>query len=188
MTKQIALERGEEGFPLPPEKSVLVDLGQTSETDDSSLVVHVARRLVDIDDGLVVVDRVGDHVLLHRVSLINAVKGVELPEVGLGQSNHGAFVCNREPDIVELVVHRAGVLVDVHDALVGVERARDDRATIRICDGGCWIGDYPYLDRFAMEELLANDDEIWDSLLEEADDTTTGRNAKALVPVRRSRR
>jgi len=28
----------------------------------------------------------------------------------------------------------------------------------------CWIGDYPYLDRAETEQLLANDDEIWDLL------------------------
>jgi hypothetical protein len=33
--------------------------------------------------------------------------------------------------------------------------------------GPCWVGDYPYLDRPALEELLANDDEVWDCLREE---------------------
>ncbi len=33
--------------------------------------------------------------------------------------------------------------------------------------GPCWVGDYPYLDRPALEELLANDDELWDCLREE---------------------
>lgn len=28
----------------------------------------------------------------------------------------------------------------------------------------CWIGDYPYLDRAATEQLLASDDEVWDLL------------------------
>lgn len=28
----------------------------------------------------------------------------------------------------------------------------------------CWIGDYPYLDRAEVESLLAEDDEIWETL------------------------
>ncbi|EEC44180.1 predicted protein [Phaeodactylum tricornutum CCAP 1055/1] len=31
-------------------------------------------------------------------------------------------------------------------------------------DAGCWIGDYPYLNRAEVEDLLARDDEIWDLL------------------------
>ena len=33
--------------------------------------------------------------------------------------------------------------------------------------GPCWVGDYPYLDRPALEELLVRDDELWDYLREE---------------------
>lgn len=33
---------------------------------------------------------------------------------------------------------------------------------------GCWIGDYPYLDRPELESLLAEDDDLWDALQEEA--------------------
>lgn len=33
---------------------------------------------------------------------------------------------------------------------------------------GCWIGDYPYLDRIEFEALLAEDDELWDALLDES--------------------
>ena len=33
---------------------------------------------------------------------------------------------------------------------------------------GCWIGDYPYLDRIEFEALLAEDDELWTALLEES--------------------
>jgi hypothetical protein len=33
---------------------------------------------------------------------------------------------------------------------------------------GCWIGDYPYLDRPELESLLAEDDELWDALQDEA--------------------
>ena len=32
---------------------------------------------------------------------------------------------------------------------------------------GCWIGDYPYLDRIEFEALLAEDDELWNALLDE---------------------
>lgn len=35
-------------------------------------------------------------------------------------------------------------------------------------DAGCWIGDYPYLDRPELEALLAEDDDLWDALQEEA--------------------
>lgn len=35
---------------------------------------------------------------------------------------------------------------------------------IFVPDLDCWIGDYPYLDRAEMEQLLADDDEIWDLL------------------------
>ena len=33
---------------------------------------------------------------------------------------------------------------------------------------GCWIGDYPYLDRAELEALLAEDDDLWDALQQEA--------------------
>ena len=32
---------------------------------------------------------------------------------------------------------------------------------------GCWIGDYPYLDRIEFEALLAEDDDLWNALLDE---------------------
>ena len=34
--------------------------------------------------------------------------------------------------------------------------------------GGIWVGDYPYLNRPEMEALLAEDDELWDILQDEA--------------------
>lgn len=34
-------------------------------------------------------------------------------------------------------------------------------------EAGCYIGDYPYLDRAEVEELLATDDDVWETLLEE---------------------
>jgi hypothetical protein len=40
----------------------------------------------------------------------------------------------------------------------------DDIETI----AGCWIGDYPYLDRIEFEALLAEDDDLWDALQAEA--------------------
>ena len=36
-------------------------------------------------------------------------------------------------------------------------------------DIGCWIGDYPYLDRAGLEQLLATDDELWETLESERD-------------------
>lgn len=68
--------------------------------------------------------------------------------------------------------------------------------------GGCWIGDYPYLNRPEMENLLAEDDEIWDLFLREAvneeeddDDIDASRenmehdrNAENTVAVPRRRR
>ena len=33
--------------------------------------------------------------------------------------------------------------------------------------GPCWVGDYPYLDRPALEELFVKDDELWDCLRDE---------------------
>jgi len=33
--------------------------------------------------------------------------------------------------------------------------------------GPCWVGDYPYLDRPALEQLLVEDEELWDSFREE---------------------
>ena len=33
---------------------------------------------------------------------------------------------------------------------------------------GCWIGDYPYLNRIEFEALLAEDDDLWEALLDEA--------------------
>jgi hypothetical protein len=33
---------------------------------------------------------------------------------------------------------------------------------------GCWIGDYPYLNRIEFEALLAEDDELWTALIEES--------------------
>jgi hypothetical protein len=35
-------------------------------------------------------------------------------------------------------------------------------------DAGCWIGDYPYLNQPELEALLADDDDLWDALQEEA--------------------
>jgi hypothetical protein len=35
-------------------------------------------------------------------------------------------------------------------------------------DAGIWIGDYPYLNREVMENLLSADDELWNSLQKEA--------------------
>lgn len=35
--------------------------------------------------------------------------------------------------------------------------------------GGCWIGDYPYLNRPEVENLFATDDELWERLMGEAD-------------------
>jgi hypothetical protein len=35
-------------------------------------------------------------------------------------------------------------------------------------DAGCWIGDYPYLDRPELEALLADDDYLWETLQDEA--------------------
>jgi hypothetical protein len=35
-------------------------------------------------------------------------------------------------------------------------------------DCGCWIGDYPYLNRPEVEALLAEDDDLWDALQDEA--------------------
>lgn len=35
-------------------------------------------------------------------------------------------------------------------------------------DVNLWIGDYPYLNRESMEDLLASDDDLWDKLQEEA--------------------
>jgi hypothetical protein len=37
-------------------------------------------------------------------------------------------------------------------------------------EGGCWIGDYPYLNRPEIENLFATDDELWDRLMGEADE------------------
>ena len=69
-------------------------------------------------------------------------------------------------------------------------------------EANLWIGDYPYLNREKMEELLAVDDELWETLLEEGDDGHSrfgyddkdggedglfGRE-KERVPVRRRRR
>lgn len=37
-------------------------------------------------------------------------------------------------------------------------------------DGGCWIGDYPYLNRAEIESLFATDDILWGQLLDEAEE------------------
>jgi hypothetical protein len=63
--------------------------------------------------------------------------------------------------------------VDLEPGLpvVGVMLSTSQRFTtlaaltdIFVPDLGCWIGDYPYLDRAEMEQLLADDDEVWDLL------------------------
>ena len=33
--------------------------------------------------------------------------------------------------------------------------------------GPCWVGDYPYLDRAALEEMFIKDEYLWDSLRDE---------------------
>lgn len=38
--------------------------------------------------------------------------------------------------------------------------------------GGCWIGDYPYLNRAEIEALFATDNDLWERLLVEADEGT----------------
>ena len=55
--------------------------------------------------------------------------------------------------------------------VVGVMLSTSQRFTslaaltdIFVPDLRCWIGDYPYLDRAEMEQLLADDDEIWNLL------------------------
>ena len=39
---------------------------------------------------------------------------------------------------------------------------------------GCWIGDYPYLDRAEVEALLAEDDDLWNALQLEAEPVNQG--------------
>ena len=79
---------------------------------------------------------------------------------------------------------------------------------VYIPDVNLWIGDYPYLDRAAMEDLLATRDDLWDLVQQEAggvssefipkrkdiiidsddeDDRLVGRS-DSLVPVSRRRR
>jgi len=36
--------------------------------------------------------------------------------------------------------------------------------------GPCWIGDYPYLDRPALEEVLLRDSDLWETLRDEGRD------------------
>ena len=47
---------------------------------------------------------------------------------------------------------------------------------------GCWIGDYPYLDRIEFEALLAEDDELWNALLDESstldDESSSSRKSE----------
>ena len=45
---------------------------------------------------------------------------------------------------------------------------------------GCWIGDYPYLERAELEALLAEDDDIWDALQDEAMPLTEAAAAQML--------
>jgi hypothetical protein len=46
--------------------------------------------------------------------------------------------------------------------------------------GSCWIGDYPYLDRLELESFLAENDDLWDALQDEAtsfeDETLVGES------------
>eukprot|EP00521_Asterionellopsis_glacialis_P006618 CAMPEP_0195284840 /NCGR_PEP_ID=MMETSP0707-20130614/2897_1 /TAXON_ID=33640 /ORGANISM="Asterionellopsis glacialis, Strain CCMP134" /LENGTH=355 /DNA_ID=CAMNT_0040344241 /DNA_START=377 /DNA_END=1444 /DNA_ORIENTATION=- len=43
-----------------------------------------------------------------------------------------------------------------------------------IPDAECWVGDYPYLDRFVMEELLAQNDDVWELVEMEREENSTG--------------
>ena len=55
--------------------------------------------------------------------------------------------------------------------LLSTRRKFDELAGITdlfVSDADCWIGDYPYLNRNEIQTLLAEDDEIWSALEEEA--------------------
>lgn len=61
--------------------------------------------------------------------------------------------------------------------VLGVMLSTDPRFTelaaltdIFVPDLECWIGDYPYLERAETEQLLANDDDIWDLLQRQRSD------------------
>ena len=59
--------------------------------------------------------------------------------------------------------------------LLSTRRKFDELAAITdlfVPDADCWIGDYPYLNRVEMQSLLAEDDEIWASLEQEAEFAT----------------
>jgi hypothetical protein len=58
--------------------------------------------------------------------------------------------------------NKLAALTDVF--VINTEKESDYTETIT----GCWIGDYPYLDRIEFEALLAEDDDLWDALLDEA--------------------
>ena len=54
--------------------------------------------------------------------------------------------------------------------LLSTQRKFEQLAAITdlfVPDADCWIGDYPYLNRAEIQSLLAQDDEVWDSLEQE---------------------
>jgi hypothetical protein len=57
-----------------------------------------------------------------------------------------------------------------------------------IPESNCWIGDYPYLDRAEMQDLLATDDEVWNALQDERVDYTSTVSSNTAPPVPTSTR
>jgi hypothetical protein len=53
-----------------------------------------------------------------------------------------------------------GVLLSTSQSFTSLAALTD----FYVPDASCWIGDYPYLDRNEVEKLLAEDDDLWDTL------------------------
>ncbi|VEU37673.1 unnamed protein product [Pseudo-nitzschia multistriata] len=54
----------------------------------------------------------------------------------------------------------AGILLSTYESFSSLSAMSD----VYVPDVGCFVGDYPYLNRPGMEELLSSDDDLWNTL------------------------
>jgi hypothetical protein len=69
--------------------------------------------------------------------------------------------------------------LEIHQPILGVLLSTSQQFSslagltdFYVPDANCWIGDYPYLDRDELEQLLEEDDDLWDVLQSQSVDAT----------------